>query len=164
MTIGDYFGFSGESPTLLPFKPLILTSPEKLSTIFFRCNFVGSFFCVRVPDIIRKPNNKKTASRNNMLIKFYIPQWAVDNIRTKTIVKPCQKNPRGIFLCYFQINIKKAARRTSVLQATCGLPKENENSTQLYKYFEPVRPYEYGVISNYSSKVVQLHRRSRIFT
>ena len=47
---------------------------QNLSTIAFRWDFVGSFFCVRLPDTIRKLNNKKTASRNNMLIKFYFPQ------------------------------------------------------------------------------------------
>ena len=32
------------------------------------------------------------------LMKFYIRKWLVDNVRTKTMVKPCQKNLRHVFM------------------------------------------------------------------
>ena len=54
----------GESPTLLPFKPLILTPPAKISDNWLLLQFFRKFFCVRVTDIIRKPN-KKNASWNH---------------------------------------------------------------------------------------------------
>ena len=40
---------------------------------------------------------------------------------------------RDVFLCSLQMNIKKRARRGSVLRDTCGLPDQNEISTQLYE-------------------------------
>ena len=36
------------------------------------------------------------------------------------------KNTCDMFLCSPQINIKKHAKRGSVLQDTCGLPEKNE--------------------------------------
>ena len=50
----------------------------------------------------------KTASRNKISIKFYVWKWAVDNVITKTMVTPCQKNLRNMFLRSLQININKA--------------------------------------------------------
>ena len=48
------------------------------------------FFCVHVPEIIRKLNNKKTPSWNKISIKFYFQIWAVKNVITNTMVTPCQ--------------------------------------------------------------------------
>ena len=75
------------------------------------------FLSVHVPDIIIKLNNQKTASRNKMSINFYIPQWTVENTRTNTMVTPCQKNARHVFM-FSSDQYKKCARRGSVLQAT----------------------------------------------
>ena len=83
----------------VPPKPLILTPPEKSLTTAFCWDLTGSFFCVRVPDIISKLKNKKTASRNKISIKFYIPQWTVDNTRKKNRDTVPEK-ARGVFLCY----------------------------------------------------------------
>ena len=65
--------------------------------------FHRQFFFVRVPDIISKLNNKNISSQNKMSIKFYIPQWTVNNFRTNNMVTPCQKK-RDMFLCSFHIN------------------------------------------------------------
>ena len=78
--------------THLLFTSLFVPALNFFSTIDFCCYSVGSFFCVRVPDIISRMNNKTNSSRNNMLIKFYIWQWTFDNVITKNIVTPFQKN------------------------------------------------------------------------
>ena len=59
--------------------------------------FCRQFFCVYIHDIISKLKNKKTASRNKMSIKFYIPQWRVDKVITKTIVTPWNP-PRATYV------------------------------------------------------------------
>ena len=50
---------------------------------------------------------KKTASRNKMLIKFYIPQWTVDNVRTNNMVTPFQKK-RATCIFFSTDEYKKA--------------------------------------------------------
>ena len=88
----------GESPTLLTFKLLILTTPAKVVDNYLPLRFCRSFFGVCVPNITRKLDNKKTASRNNISIKFYIPQWTVENMRTNTMVTLYQKNAWHVFM------------------------------------------------------------------
>ena len=70
-------------------KPLILTPPAKIADHYLLLGFHRQFFGVRVPDIISKPKKQKTGSRNKIFIKFYIPQWRVDNVRTNNMVTPC---------------------------------------------------------------------------
>ena len=54
------------------FKSLYMPTLQKISTIDFRCNFVGSFFCVCVPDIIGKSNNnKKCQSEQDVNLVLY---------------------------------------------------------------------------------------------
>ena len=36
--------------------------------------------------------------RKQMLIKLYIPQWMLDDVKTKTMMTPCQKNERHVFM------------------------------------------------------------------
>ena len=119
----------GESPTLLPFKPLILTPPEKYLTIAFRWDLIGIFF-VRVPDIISNMKNKKlpvgTRHRSSFIFSNGRP--------TMPEQKPWwhrAKKTRNVFLCSLHMTIKKRARRGSVLQATCGLTEPDKIPTQL---------------------------------
>ena len=121
----------GESLTLLPFKPLILTPPAKIVDNRLPLQFFRKFFFLRIPDLIRKLNNNKTASRNKMSIKFYIRQWVVKNVRTITMVKTCPKKVQHAFM--FSLDqYKKRAWCGSVLQVTCGLPEKNQISSQVY--------------------------------
>ena len=87
---------------------IVLPAPDlqKPPTIAFHWDFFGSFFCVRVPDIISKLKNKKTASWKNISIKFYIPQCTVDDIRKNTTVTQWQPPPHDMCLCTLQINRK----------------------------------------------------------
>ena len=76
----------------VPLKMLKLTLPAiNLLITTFRWDFIGSFFCVRVPGIISKPKNKNTASRKKIFIKFYIRKWTFNNARTNNIVTTFQK-------------------------------------------------------------------------
>ena len=120
----------GESPTFLPFKPLIMTLPAKIVNNCLPLRFCRLFFASASLTTSANWATAKTASLNKMSIKFIfrngqstmseqIPWWHRS------------KKTRDMFLCYIQINIKKRARRGSVLQATCGIPEKNETSTQL---------------------------------
>ena len=42
-------------------------------------------------------NWKKTDIRNKMSIQFYIPQWTVNNVKTKNMVTQCQKKCADCF-------------------------------------------------------------------
>ena len=86
----------------VPLKPLILTPPEKIVINCLLLGFHRQFFCVRVPEIIRKLENKKNASRNKMSVKFYIPQCTVDNVRTNNMVTPCQKKRATYFYVLYR--------------------------------------------------------------
>ena len=66
-----------------------------------------------------------------MSIKFYIPQWTVNNEINKQHGDNVPEKARGMFLCYQQINIKNRARCGSVLQVTCVLIKLEIFSTQM---------------------------------
>ena len=98
----------GESPTLLPFEPLILTPRGKIVDDCLPLRFCRQFFFVHVPDIIGKMNSKKTASQNKISIKFYIRQWTVENVRTNIMVTPCQKTTRHVFM-FSSEQLKKSA-------------------------------------------------------
>ena len=50
----------------------------------------------------------KTASRNKMSIKFYIQHWTVKNVRTKTMVTPCQDNCAKCVYVLFRSILKSA--------------------------------------------------------
>ena len=66
------------------------------------------YFFVYAP--LTSSSNWKTetnASGNKTSIKFYNPQWTVDNTRTNTMVAPCQKNARHVFM-YSTDQYKKA--------------------------------------------------------
>ena len=97
-----------ESPTLFPFKPLILTLHAKIVNNCLPLGFNWHFFCVRVPDITGNPKKKKTVSRNRISIKFYIRKWAVKNSRTNTMVTLCQKNRATCVYVIFR-SIQKSA-------------------------------------------------------
>ena len=114
-----------KSPTLLPFKPLIMVSPTKLLTIAFCCGFVGSFLNVHVPDIIRKLNNNKNCQSKQNVYQFYIFKWTVGNFRTKTMVTQCQKKRATCVYVLFISIFKIRAREGSVLQSTCGILEQN---------------------------------------
>ena len=119
--------------------------------LWFRCHFFGA----RVPDIIIKlNNNKKVPVGTNFWIKFYIRKWTVDNVRINTMVTPCQKT-RDMFVFSIQINIKNHAMSGSVLQATCGLLRQNEISTQLYPH--AYYHLELSVIANFCSTTPNCH-------
>ena len=88
-----------------------------------------------------------------MSIKIYITQWTVDKVRTNNMVTP-QKKAHDTFLCSLQINIKKRARRGSVLQATCVLLKLQLFLNHLYperSYFLILRK---KLLSNYQQKLI----------
>ena len=71
--------------------------PANIANNCLPLGFHQKFFCLHVPDIISKMKHKRTASQNKMLIKFYITQWAVKNVRTNNMVTPCQKNRATCF-------------------------------------------------------------------
>ena len=69
------------------------------------CNFfklpssgISSAVFLRMRPWHHQQNGKKTASRNKMSIKFFIPQWTVNNVRTNNMVKQCQKKRAACFL------------------------------------------------------------------
>ena len=111
-------------------KKSICACSEKIVDNCLPLVFRQQFFCPRVPDIISKPKNKKTASRNKMLIKFYITQWTVEDDRTKTMVTPFQKNARHFFM-YSPDQYKKRAKRGSVMWGTCVIPDQKQIFTQM---------------------------------
>ena len=92
----------GESTTLFPLKPLILTHPAKIIDNCLLLRLFRQFFCVCSPDIISKPSNKNK--------KFFIPQCTIENSRTKTMVTRCQKNARHVFM--FSSDKYKKAHQT----------------------------------------------------
>ena len=55
-----------ELPTLLPFKPIILTPPENIvdNSLLLGCH--RQFFCVRAPDIIINMKNKNCQSEQDV--------------------------------------------------------------------------------------------------
>ena len=58
-----------------------------------------------------------------MSIKFYIPQWTVDNVITNNMVTPCQKKRAACFYVLYRSIQKKRARRGSLLRDTYVLLK-----------------------------------------
>ena len=121
-----------ETEENVTFKPLILTPPAKIVENYLLLRFHQKILGIHVPDIIRKMNNKKTASRNKMSIKFYIPQWTVDKVITNNTVIPCQNNRATYFYVIYRLIYKKRAMRVSVLRDTCVLLKLELFLTQLY--------------------------------
>ena len=77
-----------------------------------------------------------------MSINFYIQQWTDDNTIRNNMVTPCKKT-LGVFFCSLQISIKKRTRCGAVLQATCGIPKPDKISTQLYDELVPESVQEF---------------------
>ena len=117
--------------TLFHFKPLILTLPAMFFNNFLLLQFFWHFFLHTPSSHHLQINNNKSASWNKMLVKFYIPQWKVNNVRTKIMVTPIKKE--APFLCYFQMNITKHVGCGSVLQAICGLTKPKK-SPQRFRF------------------------------
>ena len=101
----------------VPLKPLLLMPPAKIVDNCLLLGFHRQFFCVRIPDIISKLKNKKTASPDKMSIKFYILQWAVKNISTHNMVTPCQKNRATC--CMFSTDQYKKSRQMRFSTAGC---------------------------------------------
>ena len=111
---------------------------QKLSTIAFRCNFVGSFFTYTYLSSSSNRTTKNLPVWTRCLSSFIfrngrstmseqIPWWHRS------------KKPRDIFLCYLHINTKNCARRRSVLQDMYVLPEKNEIFTQLYDMKEHIK-------------------------
>ena len=61
---------------------------------------------------------------SKILITFYIPQWTVENVITKTMVTPFQKNAQ----CVFMYQSKWLVTRTSEL----GCPIDDDVSSRLW--------------------------------
>ena len=80
----------------------------------------------------QQTEKQKTASQNKISIKFYIPQWTVENVRKNNMVTPCQKRRATYFYVIYRSIFKKRARCGSVLRATYVLLKLELFSTQLY--------------------------------
>ena len=85
-------------------EPLILTPPRKSSTIAFYWNFIGSFFCVRVPDIISKLKNKNCQSEQDVdqVLYFEMDGQQCENKQHGDTVP---EKARDMFLCSLKINI-----------------------------------------------------------
>ena len=79
---------------------------QKLSTITFLWDFVGSFFCTH--SWHHRQPKKKTVSRNKIWINFYFWQWTVDNAKTNTMVIPCQNKAQHVFMFSSDQYIKSA--------------------------------------------------------
>ena len=113
----------------LAFNPLIPTPPEMFwqlpsATISFTVIFA-------YVSLITSANwTTKNCQSKQDVDKVYIRQWTVDNIRTNTMVTLCSKTAQNMFMLS-SAQYKKRARRGSVLQVTCGLPVQNEISSQL---------------------------------
>ena len=120
-----------ESSTLFPYKTLILTPPAKIVNNSLPLKFCWQFFCIRVPDIISKLNQKICQSEQDVdqVLYFSINSQQCQN-KYHGFTAP--KKLCKVFLCSLHIKSKKRARRGSVLEDTCGLTEQNEISTHLY--------------------------------
>ena len=87
---------SREIEEKVPLKPLILRPPAKIVDNCLALGFHRQFF-LRMRPWHHQQTEKKTASRNMMSIKFYIPQWTVNNVRTNNMVTQCQKKRAACF-------------------------------------------------------------------
>ena len=101
----------GESPTLLPFKTLILTAPVKIVNNCLPLQFCWQFSFAYM-SLISSENwiTKNHTSWKKTSIKFYFQIWAFDNVITNTMVTPCQNKRETWFYVLF-ISINKIAPR-----------------------------------------------------
>ena len=104
----------GDSPTLLPFKPLILTPPAKIVDNCLPLGFYQQFFCVRVPNIISNMKNKKLPAGTRCWSSYTMPE--------QTPWRHRAKNPSRYVFMLSSDQYKKRCRHGAVLQAMCVLP------------------------------------------
>ena len=121
----------GESPTLLPFKPLILTAPVKIVN-----NCLPLQLCWQFSFAYTSLTSSENRITKNLQLEQYVNQVLFSDMggrqcHNKHHGDTMPKQTRNMFLFSLCINIKGRTTKGSVLQDTCVLTEQNKISTQL---------------------------------